>query len=102
MITYACVAALYFPYIFVTWHVRGLLLAEDLLHTLFFGMFAFLTGFLVDREKKYRKQSERDASLAALGRAAGTVAHRLEKPSHGNCGFCAAYPKKEGEAPNMR
>ena len=95
MITYACVAALYFPYIFVTWHVRGLLLAEDLLHTLFFGMFAILTGFLVDREKKYRKQSERDASLAALGRAAGIVAHELRSPLTVIAGFAQHILKKK-------
>ena len=95
MITYACVAVLYFPYIFIVWHVRGLLLAEDLLHTLFFGIFAFLTGFLVDREKKYRRQAERDASLAALGRAAGTLAHELRSPLTVIAGFARHIEKKK-------
>jgi len=95
MITYACVAVLYFPYIFVVWHIRGLLLAEDLLHTMFFGIFAFLTGFLVDREKKYRRQAERDAALAALGRAAGTVAHELRSPLTVIAGFARHIEKKK-------
>jgi len=94
MVTYACVAVLYFPYIFIVWHVRGLLLAEDLLHTVFFGIFAFLTGLLVDREKKYRRQSERDAALAALGRAAGTVAHELRSPLTVIAGFARHIEKK--------
>ena len=77
IITYISVVFLYFPYIFIIWQVKALFLAEDLLHTLFFGVFAFIAGFLVDRKKKHRKQSDKDKYLAMLGRVAATVAHEL-------------------------
>jgi two-component system, NtrC family, sensor histidine kinase HydH len=98
MITFASVAVLYFPYIIVVWRMRGLFLAEDLLHTLFFGIFAFVAGFLVDRERKYRKELEKGASLAALGRAAGTVAHELRSPLTVIAGFAAHLQKKKENA----
>jgi len=79
-LTYASVLILYFPYIFIVWHVKTLFLAEDLVHTLFLGLFAFVAGFLSTREARYRKQSARDQYLTALGRAAAAVAHDLRNP----------------------
>jgi two-component system, NtrC family, sensor histidine kinase HydH len=80
MITYTSVVFLYFPYIVIIWRIKTLFLAEDLLHTVFFGVFAFVAGFLVDRERRYRRQLEKDAYLAALGRTTAAIAHDLRNP----------------------
>ena len=97
IITYISVLILYFPYILVVWHVKGLLLVEDVLHTLFFGVFASIAGFLVDRETRHRKRSEKHAYLAALGHAAGTVAHELRNPLTAISGFARRIHEKKGD-----
>ena len=97
-LAYGGVLILYLPYIFITWHFNSLLLAEDILHTMFFGAFAVLAGLLVDRERRSRIRAEKDASLAALGRAAGTVAHELRSPLTVIAGFARHLKKKKGNA----
>lgn len=94
--TYISVVTLYFPYILFVWHVKGLFLAEDFFHALFFGLFAFFAGFLVDREKRYRKQLDKDAYLAALGRTAASVAHDLRNPLTVINGFAQRIMENKG------
>jgi two-component system, NtrC family, sensor histidine kinase HydH len=96
MITYASVVFLYFPYIVIIWRVKALFLAEDFLHTLFFGIFAFIAGFLVDREKRYRRQLDKDAYLAALGRTAAAIAHDLRNPLTVITAFASRILEKKG------
>jgi signal transduction histidine kinase len=80
ILAYLFVSALYLPYIFMAWTANILSLAEKILHILFSGIFAILAGFLVDREKRHRKQSEKDRYLAGLGQAATTIVHDLKNP----------------------
>ncbi len=80
LLTFLLVACLYLPYVFAVWHFRLLFLAEDLLHTLFFGIFAFLAGFFVDRAARYRHEAEKERYLAGLGQAATALAHDLQNP----------------------
>jgi len=94
LITYASVALLYFPYILIRWHVKALFLAEDLLHMLFLGVFAFIAGFLVHREGEYRQRLDRDLRLAAVGRAAGILAHELRSPLTVIMGFAKRIQRK--------
>jgi signal transduction histidine kinase len=96
IVTYIFVVSLYFPYIFFVWRAKTLFLAEDCLHTLFFGVFAFFAGFLVDREKRYRKQLEKDAYLAALGRTAASVTHDLRNSLTVVTGFARRMLEKKG------
>ncbi len=97
ILTYISVIVLYFPYIYFVWHVKALFLAEDFLHALFFGVFAFLAGFLVDREKRYRKQLEKEAYLAALGRTSTSVAHDLRNSLTAITGFTRRISEKKGD-----
>ncbi len=95
--TYVVVLFLYLPYIFVVWHLRSTFLAEDLLHTLFFGVFALIAGSLVDRERQWRRRAEKDAYLATLGRAATTIAHELRNPLSVIKGFIGRMREKKGD-----
>lgn len=80
LLTYLYVSALYLPYFSESWSTTLLNLADRLLHLLFSGVFAFLTGFLVDRERKHRKQSENGRLLACIGHAATIIVHDLKNP----------------------
>jgi signal transduction histidine kinase len=80
LLTYLLVACLYLPYVFVVWRFRLVFLTEDLMHILFFGFFAFLAGFFVDRAIRYQREAERERYLAGLGRAATVLAHDLQNP----------------------
>ena len=60
ILTYLLVSALYLPYLSEYWTVNFLGLMARLLHLLLSGAFAFLAGFLVDREKRRQKQFEKD------------------------------------------
>ncbi|NWG04226.1 MAG: HAMP domain-containing histidine kinase [Syntrophaceae bacterium] len=80
ILTYLLVSALYLPYLSEYWTVNVLGLMARLLHLLLSGAFAFLAGFLVDREKRRQKQFEKDRYLAGLGRVATTIVHDLRNP----------------------
>jgi two-component system, NtrC family, sensor histidine kinase HydH len=98
LVTYIVVVGLYVPYILVVWHVRSTVLAEDLLHTLFFGIFALIAGGLVDRERRWRLQAERDGYLAALGRVTTTISHELRNPLAVIRGFTERMEKGKGDS----
>jgi signal transduction histidine kinase len=98
IITYLTVVFLHLPYILVVWHLSSTFLAEDLLHTLFFGVFAIIAGVLVDRERRWRKESENNAYLAALGRVAAIIAHELRSPLTVTRGFVQRIREKKGDA----
>jgi len=61
--TYLFVSASYRLYFFENWTTTVIGLVGRVLHLLFPGVFGFLTGFLVDPEKRYQKQSEKDKRL---------------------------------------
>ncbi len=72
------VLVMYMPYLFL--NLKGAQLSERLLAALFIGIFGGVTGSLIDKEKKYRDQSEKDRYLAGLGRAATDIVHDLKNP----------------------
>lgn len=80
LLIYLYVSALYLPYFSENWTATYLSLIDRLLHLLFSGMFTFLTGFLVDRDKEFQKQSERDRLLASIGKVSTTIVHDLKNP----------------------
>jgi signal transduction histidine kinase len=53
---------------------------DRFLHLLFSGIFAFLAGFLIDRERQQRREWEKDRYLAGIGQMATTIVHDLKNP----------------------
>lgn len=80
IMAYLLGAVLYLPYVFVSW--TGIFLHEinRLLHFLLTGLFALLTGLLVDRERRNREQLEKERYLAGIGQVATTIVHDLKNP----------------------
>lgn len=59
-------------------------------------MFAFLTGFLADRDKRHQKQSERDRLLASIGKVSTTIVHDLKNPLITILGFAKHIREGKG------
>ncbi|MEW5745083.1 MAG: HAMP domain-containing sensor histidine kinase [Nitrospirota bacterium] len=78
---YILCAVLYLPYVFLAdWTGSPLHEADRLLHFLFTGLFASLAGFLIDRERRQRRELQREHDLATIGRVATTIVHDLKTP----------------------
>jgi signal transduction histidine kinase len=80
LIACGVVSILYLPYLFGPWAIGFLGLADRLLHLVFTWGFAFLAGYLVDRDRRIRRQLEKDRYLTGLGQAAATIVHDLKTP----------------------
>jgi len=78
--TYGIVSLAYLPFFFGNWAGTPLALLDRFLHLLFSGIFAFLAGFLIDRERRHQKQAEKDRYLAGIGQVATTIVHDLKNP----------------------
>ena len=78
--SYGIVSLAYAPFFFGIWTTSSLALLDRFLHLLFSGIFAFLAGLLIDRERQQRKQSEKDRYLAGIGQMATTIVHDLKNP----------------------
>ncbi len=96
ILTYILVSSLYIPYIFKAGSETFLSIADKLLHTLFLGIFAFIAGFLVDRERRHRIQSEKARHLASLGQAASAIVHDLKNPLITITGFAKRIQEGKG------
>jgi len=78
--SYGIVSLAYAPFFFGIWTTSSLAFLDRFLHLLFSGIFAFLAGFLIDRERQQRRQSEKDRYLAGIGQMATTIVHDLKNP----------------------
>jgi len=94
-LTYLFVSAFYLPYFLGSWTITFLDLLDRLLHLLFSGLFVFLAGFLIDRERKNQRQSEIDRYLTGLGHAAASLVHDIKNPLITILGFAKRI--KEGK-----
>lgn len=97
VITYVLVAIVYFPHVLMQWTNKTPYIMNQLLHGLFSGAFTLLAGYLVDREKKNREQSERDRYLAGLGQASAAIAHDLRNPLISISGFARRLHQGKGD-----
>jgi two-component system sensor histidine kinase HydH len=97
LLTYAGVSALYIPYIYLNWTGGFSFAANKLSHAFFSGMIAVIAGFLSDREKKLRIQSEKDHYLTSLGRASAAIVHDLRSPLITVAGFAKRINEEKGD-----
>ena len=97
LLTYAGVSVLYVPYIYLNWTGDYSFAANKLSHAFFSGTIAVIAGFLADREKKLRDQSEKDHYLASLGRASAAIVHDLRSPLIAVAGFAKRIHEEKGD-----
>jgi signal transduction histidine kinase len=100
ILTYALVSTLYISHIATVWTGTTITLINKLQHLLFSGVFAFLAGFFVDRERKHRKQLEKEQYLAGIGKVATTIVHDLKNPLITILGFAKRIKEKKGNMDN--
>jgi two-component system sensor histidine kinase HydH len=80
MLTYLFMALLYLPYMVDSWTGQFIFETNRVLFLLFSAIFSFIAGFLVDRDRRRKKQVEKERYLSGLGRAAATIVHDLKNP----------------------
>jgi two-component system sensor histidine kinase HydH len=95
--SYLLVFLLYLPYLVMTWTGADLYEANRLLQLLVQGLFAFLAGYLVDRERRQREQSEEERYFAGIGRTATAIVHDLKSPLIAILGFAERIKKGKGQ-----
>lgn len=80
ILIYLFVLVLYLPYIYISW--TGIFIRETdrLLHISLQGVFAFLAGFIIDRDRRQRDLMEKERYLAGIGQVATTIVHDLKNP----------------------
>lgn len=97
LIAYLFVSLLYLPFLFNPWTVSLLDIANRVLHLLFTGGFAFMAGYLIDRDRKIQKKLEKDRYLTGLGQTAATIAHDLKNPLISILGFARRLKAGKGD-----
>jgi len=98
LLVYLFTSASYLPYLFGGWTMSSWTLVDRVFHILFTGLFAFLAGFLVERERKRVRQSEMERSLAGIGRIAASIVHDLKNPLITVLGFTRRLRERKGNA----
>ncbi len=96
LLTYLFITAVYAPYIIESWSGDLLFETKRLLYFLFSGIFSYLAGFLIDRDRKQRKQMEHDRYLAAIGQFAAGIVHDLKNPLISILGFAKRIQEGKG------
>jgi len=97
VITFIIISISYTPYVLMHWTNKTPYIANQLLHAFFSGTFAFLAGYLVDREKRNREKSEKDRYLAGLGQASAAIVHDLKNPLISISGFAKRLNQGRGD-----
>jgi signal transduction histidine kinase len=97
LLSYLLVFVLYLPYVIMTWPGTFLNETNRLLPLLMQGLFAFIAGYLVDRERRQRTLLERDRYLADIGRIATVIVHDLKNPLIAIAGFARRIKEGKGK-----
>ncbi len=84
------------PFIVEGWTGSFVSETARLLHLILQGLFAFLAGYLADREKRVREQAEKDRYLARTGQIATAIVHDLKNPIITILGFSKRIKEGKG------
>ncbi len=97
VLTYLFVSILYLPYMAGSWTGQFLLDTKRVLFLFFAALFSFIAGFLVDRDRKRKKEMERERYLAGIGQVASTIVHDLKNPLLTIQGFARRTEEGKGD-----
>lgn len=96
LVTYSIVSLLYLPFLSGSWTATFIGMMDRVLHLVFSGIFVFLAGFLVDRERRRQQQEEKDRYLAGIGQVATAIVHDLKNPLITIIGFAKRIREGKG------
>jgi len=98
LLIYLSVVVFELPFVIQGWTGAFASEVSRLLHLLFQGFFAIFAGYLVDRERKVREQTEKERHLAIIGQVATTIVHDLKNPIITILGFSNRIKDRKGDA----
>ncbi len=80
LVIYVFVSLLYLNFFYGISKANLWVWADRLLHLVATGLFAIITGLLVERERKLQRQMEKARYLSSIGQVATTIVHDLKNP----------------------
>ncbi len=98
LITCFFVSLLYLPYLFGPWAIGFWGMTDRILHLLFTVGFALMAGFLIERDDKNRKGTEKNHYLAGLGLTAAAISHDLKNHLITILGFARRLQAGKGDS----
>lgn len=96
LLIYLCVFVFELPFVIEGWTGAFVSEMSRLFHLGLQGIFAVFAGYLVDRERKAREQSEREKDLARIGQVATAIVHDLKNPIITILGFSKRIKDRKG------
>lgn len=96
VLIYLFASLFYLPFFSAEWSLSHLDTLDRVFHLLFSALFAFLAGYLIDRDRRMQKQAEEDRSLRGIGQAATAIVHDLRNPLITILGFAKRMREGKG------
>ncbi len=97
VLAFSFIVILYLPYMVINWTGNPAIETDKILHLLLQGLFAFLAGFFVDRDRENTLRAEKDRYLAGLGQAAAAIVHDIRNPIITILGFTKRLEEGKGQ-----
>lgn len=98
ILIFLCVVVFELPFVSVGWTGAFASELSRLFHLVLQGLFAIFAGYLVDRERETREQSEKERDLARIGQVATAIVHDLKNPIITILGFSKRIKDRKGNA----
>lgn len=98
LLIYLSVFVFEIPFVIKGWTGTFASEVSRLLHLGLQGLFTIFAGYLVEREKRVREQSEKERYLARIGQAAAAIVHDLKNPLITILGFSKRIKDRKGNA----
>lgn len=95
LITSGGVTLLYVPYVVVEWANSPAKRLDVLLELVLFNTMAYVTGWLVDRERAGRRQALEHERLASFGQMAASLVHEIKNPLVSIGGFAGLLGRSQ-------